>query len=380
MMSSLFDNKPVLLQIIGLLDIPTILNLRRTCKSTHGLISGYEYSIARTAEASAWHDKIDDGVNYLSVSSLSDLIRLNIARQLAVQLVASRQSMFFHDIDYCAGIAPDDLLGNEMRDCVTRGLMLVYKLHELYAGSGSTTTVAKDTLFNSVKGFLKGQVTQSQNVDITALHKKWSPYASTLAADDFIALILVHRVMMGRIMYEGRLNESCGGSPLWLYVKADGEYLAIEWLMGYMLLQGPIFVKKFWSQDQRVRDPVYQSLISTCKKRTAKMIAREQGTICSIHGSWFENVCSLARPQTRDIPTEARAFYISIYFSRRGLLPAEMSWEERLRIRQFDVGQWEGTWPGCRMAAGEPKKWMKAKHRSRRKPEVYSSQRSQDLP
>lgn len=379
MMSSLLGDTSVLLHIIGFLDISTILDLRRSCKSIHGLISRYEYSIARAAEVSAWHEKVDDGVKYLSVSSLSDLIRLNIARQLAIKMVASRQLLRFYENYYCAGIALEDRLGNEIRDCVTRGLMLVYEFHRLYAGLGSTTPGAKDTLFDSIKHTVRGQSSQSRKADIPTLRKPLSQYASTLVADDITALTLVNSVMRGKILYEGRISESCEGSPpLWLQVKAEGEYSAVEWLVAFMLLQGPVFVKKFWSQDATVRNIACESIMIGCKKRTWRDITLERTAIFPMIINGSTKIYSPPKPNTRDIPREARAYYISVYKFRRGPLPAEISWEDRIKIRQNDLLNWVNMCDGGFTAI--PKhQWMKAKYRNRGKPVVFFDQESQDL-
>lgn len=369
MTPNLAEDSAVLLNIIVFLDIPTILSFRRTCKSIHGLISRYEYSIAQTAKACAWHQKMDDEVTYLSVSSLSDLSRLNIARQLAIELVASRQLLCFFDNYYCVGIALDNPLGDEMRDYVTRGLMLVYKIHRLYTDIEGTNLGTKDKLLDTIRSILKGEPTQSQKAEVKKLQKAWSQYCDSLTSKDFIALGLVNRMMIGTFMYDGRLTESCGGSPLWIHVKARGEYSAVEWLVGFILLQGPIFIKKFRSQEQTMRKSACLSIEVGCKKRTAKVIALEHTTICS-----------LSVPQTRDMLEETRAYYISVYKFRRGPLPAEMSWEEQMRIRQRDCWQWSMSCTGYFLAGVIPKgQWVKARYRNRVKPVAYFDQESQDL-
>ena len=44
-------------------------------------------------------------------------------------------------------------------------------------------------------------------------------------------------------MYDGHLNQSRGISLFWIRVKAEGEYAAIEWMVAFILMQGPNYVE-----------------------------------------------------------------------------------------------------------------------------------------
>lgn len=75
-----------------------------------------------------------------------------------------------------------------------------------------------------------------------------------------------------------RLIESCGCS-LWIHVNATGEYSAIQCLVCFILVPGPLSVERSWSQDQTVGGAACLSSEITCKKRTAKVVALEAAAI-----------------------------------------------------------------------------------------------------
>lgn len=254
--------------------------------------------------------------------------------------------------------------------------MLIHDFQRLYIGLKRTTPGAKD-----IQGTLYVAPTQFQRGEIMKLQDQWSQHAKAFTADDCLALGLVEKVMMGKIMYDGRLDESCSGTPpLWLHVKARGEYGAIKWLKNCLLLQGLAFVKRFWSSDQAERHAAYQSLFVAGQKRTAKMMALEDRAIHPMIATGFPTKFTTNRfgyetirpplvPQERDIGDEAHAYYISLYHYRRGPFPAEMSWEKRWDLRKRDAIQY--MMGGSAHVIATPRgKWMKPRYRNREKPVV----------
>lgn len=231
-MAKLAEGLPVLLSIVKSVDISTLLSFRLLKKSIYELIWRYELSIVQRAKQSAWHKAFDIEQDYLSVSSMKDLISLNMAHQLAVEAVASEQ-LSFHEDFYYAGIPIDNPMGDEMRDCVTKGFMLLFKLQQFYKNLQDRPFDKSNSLIDHAMSFLTGDLAQAQSAEEITLCQQWRHCMGSLANIDLVAFDLMRATVSGRIVYDGRTSSTwCNDNRLWAYVKAKYESDAVAWMMG----------------------------------------------------------------------------------------------------------------------------------------------------
>ncbi|KAL8707012.1 MAG: hypothetical protein Q9225_007888 [Loekoesia sp. 1 TL-2023] len=250
MATALAQSPPILLNIIQFLDVPTLLSFRLLCKSTFGLISEYQISISRQASQSLWHKAPGDPAEHLSVYSLKDLIRLHTARQLAIQATTSEHPDAFKPL-YHGGFSPNDAMGDALRDCVTRGFMLVHQLSMVQNAVQERSLSSKSTVFERTRCALTGKVPRHQKAQETFLINLWRRYTDTLAMSDLVDFRVMIHCLVGKMRMDNSITTL--GPAFWLKPKPNPTgYAELDWLMGYLLRQGIICIKRLWSTDDRM--------------------------------------------------------------------------------------------------------------------------------
>lgn len=356
-----FQSPPIFLAIIDFVDIPTLLNLRLLSRFTYVLISEHESSISKKLARNAWHTTTwNYDAPYLSVSSLGDLIRVNIAHQLAIKATASNQ-LYFWDVNACAGIRPDDAKGDELRDSVTRGFMLLYHLPRLQIAAKHTSSNRPRSLVDRTKSLVAGAPTIAQKSEESAVLHQWSEYTSSLAASDLVDFQLMTDCVRGKVIYDNSFfSTELPDIPVWAHLKAKETITKLDWIVGYLLRQGPVFVQKLWSENKGIASAQSGCLRTVILHRSAKIVSMESAT------AWW---LIQGRKETH---TEARAYYTSTYYFRRGSLPMDMPREQQLAIRSFGLESWLHMQTTCTLGTSLSSGVMRTgKRGERRAPSLY---------
>ena len=328
--------------MIQYLDIPTLLNFRLLNRSTYELISTYERSITMEVKKSAWHTVPMVEPTYLSVSTIRDLARLNIARQLAVQAVQSEQTLKrtaayfqFH------GFEPDDAMANDMRDSVTKGFMILYLLCQIQTIVAKEYLSGRDTLADRIRKKLTTEPTQLHKAKELLLQQVWQEYWDSLSADDLVDFRLMTKTLRGKLLFDrvGLEVPLPSKVTLWAFFEAETHKIAQRRFAGYLLREGPAFIKQLWSQDQVVAATAIQCFRRTMKRRPRKTIALEGETICRLF-------VSRAYPPPshiyigRDTAEAASACYAALFHVRESTLSSDTSREEQLKTRRRAINRW----------------------------------------
>ena len=341
-MANFAANLPVLLHMILYLDMPTLLNFRLLNRSTYELISTYERSITMKVKESAWHTVPMVEPAHLSVSTIRDLARLNIARQLAVQAVKSEQVLdrtaaCFH----FPGFESDDAMANDMRDSVTKGFMLLYQLRQIQTEVAKEFLSRRDTLADRIKNKLTTQPTQLHKAKEQTLQQRWQEYWNSLSASDLVDFRLMTKTLRGKLLFDG-VGTKFSLPPKWtqqFFGREETEKSASRRFVGHLLREGPAFIKQFWSQDQAVAATAIQYFWRNMKWRPRKTIALEEET----NGRLFvSRAYSPARNiyYARDTADEASACYVVLFVVRVGTLSSDISRDKQLKIRSGALTRW----------------------------------------
>ncbi|KAL8770770.1 MAG: hypothetical protein Q9209_003637 [Squamulea sp. 1 TL-2023] len=338
-MADIFQNPPVLLNLLHFLNIRSLLNFRLLCKFTHSLISTYKTSIIRSVRETAWHRKSTSKAAYLEISSLQDLIRLNIARELAVKVVASEQLIIPAKLSswcassqgtlpqyYQAGIPLDNPIGDEIRDSVTRGFMLLCELRRIQTAQQMDESSDMAKLFSEERR--------------TSLYFQWYRYKDQLLEDPWEkALVTNHStdffLMMlcvkGKILYD-----NCAlftNEPLWINVKTGYENWAMVWLLGHLLEQGLLFMYNLWSEDHEIAVAHSGILRSHAHERSPTTINFESRMACTeamLHRYDAHRDFHVVQTSTNDDPD---ILYTAAYCCRNDFSPLDMSYQARITTR-----------------------------------------------
>ncbi|KAL8778420.1 MAG: hypothetical protein Q9213_007420 [Squamulea squamosa] len=342
-MADIFQNPPVLLNLLHFLDIQSLLNFRLLCQFTHSLISTYKTSIIRSVRETAWHRQHSSRAAYLEISSLQDLIRLNIARELAVKMVASEQlilpasparmrasSQGTQPQYYHAGIPSDNSIGDELRDSVTRGFMLLCELRRLQTAQQTENSLGLPKI--SPKTMRTNLYTQWSRYKDQLLEDPWEKTIATNHSTDFFLMMFC---VKGKILYDNCTLFT--DEPLWTSVKAEYENWAMVWLLGHLLEQGLPFMHNLWSEDHNVAVAHAEILRSHAQERSPTMIKLENRMACTeamLHRFNTRNRIETIRTNTHD---DASILYRAAFCLQNEFLPLEMSYVERIWTRNCQL-------------------------------------------
>ena len=339
-MANFAANPAVLLHMILYLDMPTLLNFRLLNRSTYDLVSAYERSITMKVKESAWHTVPKIEPAYLSVSTIRDLARLNIARQLAVQAVKSEQvvdrtAAYFHFY----GFEPDDAMANDMRDSVTKGFMLVYQLHQIQTEVVKEFLSRRDTVADRTRNQLITQPTKLHKAKEQALQQRWQEYWNTLSASDLVDFRLMTKTLRGKLLFDHVMKISLLRIRTSQIISGETESSVSQRFVGHLLREGPALIKRYWRQDPAVGPTAIQRFGRTMKRRPRSTKAIEEET----NGRLF---VSRAYPPprniyyARDTAEEASGCYAALFFRRKNTLSSDMLRNQQLNIRQRALVSW----------------------------------------
>ncbi|KAL8713566.1 MAG: hypothetical protein Q9220_002428 [cf. Caloplaca sp. 1 TL-2023] len=278
------------------------------------------------------------GMYYVTYRSISK--QPHAARQLALKVVSSNQLSHPQE-DFAAGVPDDDPLGDELRDCVTKGFMLqrqLSMLQDIHENDFSSRIHdRKGRLVDHVNTFLWGEPTLAPELAEESLLWHWSEYKRLLQPSDLVDLRLTFECVRGKLVYENCLLST--KTPLWIDVKATSEPVAINWLLGFLYRQHPTFLQRLWSEN---------TAIATNQAGLLRRLSGQRGQKAVVRQAVFPSRLSRApdpRPDTQqnglvispaNTVGEADCFYKSTYCSRRGRLPDSISRRRQLLIRKAD--------------------------------------------
>ncbi|KAL8687298.1 MAG: hypothetical protein Q9218_006491, partial [Villophora microphyllina] len=297
--------------------------------TAYGLISEYEKSIIQSIVHNTQDSATHAAISCLSSGfSLKDLIDVNIARQVAEKATVSSQIHFWNG-GYYDGIALDYAGGHELRDHVARGFMVLFQLSRCQAAARHAAS--NTTTMDRIKFFIAGIPTPAQKAQELILVQLWSRYTDSLPQNLIVDLLIMTAYVAGKVAFDSSVSfTKSRKTPIWTNLKAKESSAKWAWFIIFLLRQGPVFIKKLWSEDERIASAQTKTLRKIINHRSAKLVALERATADGLH------------PKPRDEGDEAHqaasAYYISIYYrpNRRHSLnmPRKVQW----RFRRLDAG------------------------------------------
>ncbi|KAL8754201.1 MAG: hypothetical protein Q9199_004512 [Rusavskia elegans] len=371
-MSTFIDALPILLDVIDLLDVPTLLALRHTCRSTHHLITSYESSIVNRLWDCSRERYCFPQCMIGKPESFKDLSRLDSAYHLACIAVASEQPIGWYGT-LMRGIEPNEAFGNELRARVTKGLLV---WHTLSCLANRVTSIDNDTnrrRFRWAKIHRSNKPTSRQKAVEQAVLGVWQNYLDSLPSDDLVNLVLTEQCVTGKIRFDGTQTgiESSRSSlagmrtviewrrPLWSAVEMDREPDALHWLVAFLLRSGPGLLANLWCEDLTTKRVAESHVLAEIRSKSLKLILLQNET----RGQLMRKV---RRPIDPAVPgcdnayCEACEYYMSTFHFRKDLSAYQGSRQELLLQRHEETfAAIMNTWV-CSMGGSErPGAWRK---------------------
>ncbi|KAL8830307.1 MAG: hypothetical protein Q9170_005790 [Blastenia crenularia] len=354
-MNRFFQNAAILLHVINFVDAPTLLNLRLLNRFVNSLISSYESSI--TEQAARKLCQRDDGERVLDhhPTTLRDLFYLVRLNDLAIKAVASDQVPHIGD-PAMQGILPTDNLGDEIRQKVRNGLIIISKLSEIYkeldAESSKTTTKG---LAKLKAGWFRNP-TSAQEAMESSLLRRWLEFLGRFPAADIVDLHVALWCIESKTTSD---HQAKAGSPaLWVDIMADREIEAIQWMTWYLARNGLGLIHRLWSENQTIANEAKSKIQADIKTKSNKTIRLEYCTCQEIWktlsiGSWQPGYPAYVNWQTR----EASCYCESTFAGRIGpshnglppdqllLLREEVALQVAMSVQgNFGLKEKKGAW------------------------------------
>lgn len=371
-MSAFINALPILLDVIDLLDVPTLLALRHTCRATHHSTTTYESSIVNRV----W-DCSRERYSFLQCmverpESFKDLSRLDSAYHLACIAVASEQPIGWHGT-LMRGIGPNELFGNELRARVTKGLLLWHTLSCLATRVTAIDDNTNKRRFPWAKLHSYNKPTSRQKAVEQGVLGVWQNYLDSLPSDDLVNLVLTQQCVTGKIRLDGvrTSTESRRASlagmrtviewrrPLWSAVEMDREHDALHWLVTFLLRRGPGLLADLWCEDLAIKSAAESHVLEDIRSKSLELILLEFETRGRLMRQ-FRRPIDPAVPDCDNAYREACEYYMSTFHCRKDLSAYQGSRQEVLLQRHEEAyGAMMSTWE-CRMGGGErPGAWRK---------------------
>lgn len=329
-------SNPIMLHVIDSLDIAALLHLRLVSKSINGLICCYESSIAKAIAKDLCPDGSKDKLVDFRPSALRDVdyfVRLNLAHDLAIKAVASRQIPRLGESLF-EGIAPDDDLGDEIRARVRNGLMVFSELSRIHKNvtNNSSRTTAKRLRAGIHR--LAGAIKPIQRAREKDFLRPLLEYTSTLAAEDLIDHGIAICCVQGKVTSD---NQGTADSPaLWNDLMTYYEYQAIDWTIRHLSCKGLGFLDRLWSEDQSLVQTAKAEMQAEMKRRPTKLINQENSTFNELLRKCGRDLPNRRNGSTVPDPgiSEAASYYESTFACRIGPFHNGMAPDELRLFRE----------------------------------------------
>lgn len=265
-------NDPILLQVVEISDLPTVLGLRQVNRSINGLIACYEPSIAKHIAENLCPIGSEVALIDHKPATLQDVtffVQLRLAHDLAVKAVASNQVPRIGEPPF-EGISSDDRLGDELRQRVGNGLMVVSELcREHNVVMGENCTVIKKRPTAGMFRFYRGPKSSRKTAEEELL-RRWRKCVKSLPEEDVVDLGIALWCLRGKLTfdYRGTSNKAA----LWNDVMVDSEVEAIQWTVHHLIRKGLKFINDLWSENEGVAQKTKNEIDADIAGSSSKLI------------------------------------------------------------------------------------------------------------
>ena len=276
-MSSLVDALPVLLDVIELLDIPTLLSLRHTCRSFHHLITAYESSIVKRQWENG-RDRYDNTFCRIKKpETLKDLGRLDSAYHLAGIILNLDQS---HTHDWVFVKQRQRELEKQpriLRANITEGLLFFHQLSVLAnrAASDDRNVPSIKMRLSWAKAHLLGrrQPTLREKAIEEKVRVACRIHRSSPAGPAKYP-VTTEWYMRGGM----RMNRYGRMAPMWKRLSDagfKGRHQAVYCWVAILLRKGPGFLVRLWSEDAVTATAAESEVMAQILNKSPELIMLE---------------------------------------------------------------------------------------------------------
>lgn len=299
-MHRLFQTNPVLLVVIECLDVEALLTLRLVNRSINSLIATYESSIVTNIARALCNTDYEDGhaPTDLYPSTLTDLIlfvRLRLPRKLAIQAVASDQPDPSIRRPPSKGIPLHDKHGDEIRQKVQKGLVVLSHLSVIYEGYRASLSRRRRTkLWNSSLHLLARQRRFARRNFEEGLLSRWLQYMESISVEEIYHFLIATQCVRGKLL----LNH---------------EAMFTFRVTNHLLRTGLSVIDELWSNDASARQMAttkLQKIIAGQSPKASALEAQTTGRLLRHCDKEMPNVPLMAVTTTM---TEATSYYKSTF-------------------------------------------------------------------
>ena len=273
-MERLFCTAPILLHVIDFLDLLTLLNLRLLNKPTNGLISRYESSIAKNIAKNLCPDDDIAKLADFEPTALTDLIyfvRLDLVHRLAIKAVASDQYVDFAR-PVLKGISAHDDLGDEIRQKVQNGFMVISKISQVHAQVFAGVSIPEAQRQKGSRGKCSRTPMFTHQAVEEVLWRRWLQLMESLPVEDVVDFHLAFWCVRGKTAFDHQARGK--GTDLWSAVQAS-EPERINWLAYHLIRNGLHMIDRLWSDKQSIVSKAKAKIKEDAKEKTRPVIALE---------------------------------------------------------------------------------------------------------
>lgn len=294
----LLQHSELLLQIVEYTDVPTALNLRLVSHAYQDLIDTYEVSLTK-----AFINKLKDPLEPAGLEApqtLPSLLGIHVCRELA-RICATHDRVPHNPYRIKEGIPENDPLGDELREQIARGFMVMWKLSRVVprVKTLDTDRLIQEADFEDIEGFTTAAIPWNQEATDSsallrnaerasrksliqklrkatdhratliarekALRKMWHERAATFSEPERIDFHLARSRLpedftANDFTWEKQFDQHKAWNWVPSFTELDGEL----WFDTYVLRRGPRFLYNLWCEpDKTKRTAAWKEHIQT---------------------------------------------------------------------------------------------------------------------
>ncbi|KAL9621786.1 MAG: hypothetical protein Q9160_003759 [Pyrenula sp. 1 TL-2023] len=273
--------------IVEYTDVDTALNLRLVSHTYQDLIDTYEVSLTK-----AFVDKLDGPLGPAGLEipqTLPHLLGIHVCRELA-RMCASRERVPNNNYMFKEGIPENDPLGDELREQIARGFMVMWKLSRVVprVNTLDTDRLIQEADSEDIEGFTNAAIPWSPSANTSssstllldaerysrkslilklrkatdhratliarekALCKMWHSCASTLTEREVIDFHLaLARLPSDFIQDDFPWPKAYDQPKAWNWVPSFNSFDGELWFDSYVLRRGPRFIYNLWREPNK---------------------------------------------------------------------------------------------------------------------------------
>ncbi|KAI4179656.1 MAG: hypothetical protein L6R41_007702 [Letrouitia leprolyta] len=316
-----------MLQIIELVDVPSLLSLRRVNKSLYGLITCYESSIVNYM---AWNlgltntlEGQDKDCRPAGPNDLEHIVQLNLAHNLAIKAVASGQAYRTIGPPRMRGIPLDDPFGDEIRQKVQNGLMVISALSQIQRKTAAEFVEGSRNGPWRIKAQWFGKSKSAQEARQMENLRSYINSLSAPAMTDFVVALWCIR---GKTTLDQSKKE-----PLWREtMEKRWDIDESRWMTSHLARSGLRIIDDLWSDNSSISSEAKSKIRADCKSKSNRTIKMESTTFSQLPG--FRKDTN----QPFNAYSEGTYYYVSTFAFRIGPCHNGLS-DEQLRILRREI-------------------------------------------